>query len=788
MTVPSCSIFERIYSFLAPRRRWLFVATLLTVAVAALVSGRLRIQEDIAAMLPDDGSVAAGDFQLLQLAPFTRKVVITLKGPDPATLSAAADTLAASLQGAGIAKVTTGPTGAATGFFDWLGKTLPSLATGEDVARVGAMSTGEEVRRRLKESYDALLSPEGWGIKGNLQADPLSFSTVALEKMRFLNMIPQLRVVNNHFMSTDGKNALVVADSTVSMTDSAGSRLLLDRIQKSVAGLPQGVSATVVCGHRYTLLNADTIKRDLSLILVVNTIAVLAIYAIFLRSLSAIFVFLVPTSILVIASGVMGALDPNVYALTLGFGGVLLGIADEYAMLVYFSCRAGGKGIGAVTAEVARPVLFGAAGTLLSLGVMLLSSLPGQRQLALYGMTGIVASVILSLVVLPHLVGPLPAGQLPSTRFDLRCTLPRKAVIVVWLAVLAVCGWQATKVRFNGELQAVGMATPELKAAEEELARTWGDVRGKALVFAEGRDLDEALAVNDRLFARLSRRFPAGELVSVAPVLPCAATQAASRERWRSYWSDARTAQLAAELGREGARLGFSGDAFRPFLERLRANDCAATEAGMRDAGMEDLVASLIVRSPGVVRVLTMVPDTPAAVAVVEQELKGVPGVRLVSQTACAGRIGAAVVHDFMRYLTVTSVLVFALVAFIFRRPGRIALVLVPVVTGLVCMLGIMGMLGIDFTIFNIAATVLVIGLCVDYGIFTVCRLTEGTSHAAGRAVLVSGLTTLGGVGSLALAHHPSMHSIGITVLLGTGAGIPAALLVIPALCRKEGV
>jgi len=43
MTVPSCSIFERIYSFLAPRRRWLFVATLLTVAVAALVSGRLRI-------------------------------------------------------------------------------------------------------------------------------------------------------------------------------------------------------------------------------------------------------------------------------------------------------------------------------------------------------------------------------------------------------------------------------------------------------------------------------------------------------------------------------------------------------------------------------------------------------------------------------------------------------------------------------------------------------------------------------------------------------------------------
>lgn len=101
-------------------------------------------------------------------------------------------------------------------------------------------------------------------------------------------------------------------------------------------------------------------------------------------------------------------------------------------------------------------------------------------------------------------------------------------------------------------------------------------------------------------------------------------------------------------------------------------------------------------------------------------------------------------------------------------------------------MLGIMGMFGIEFNIFNIAATILIIGLCVDYGIFMVCRLTEGSDHTTNRAVLVSGLTTLAGLGALALAQHPSMYSIGITVLLGIGTGIPAALLVIPALCGKD--
>ena len=186
------------------------------------------------------------------------------------------------------------------------------------------------------------------------------------------------------------------------------------------------------------------------------------------------------------------------------------------------------------------------------------------------------------------------------------------------------------------------------------------------------------------------------------------------------------------------------------------------------------------------VRVLTLVPDTPRVVAALREDLRALPGVRLVSQSHFGDSVGKAIIHDFTRYMALTSALVFALLVAIFRTPSRIMLAMVPVVTGLVCMLGIMGMLGLEFNIFNIAATILIIGLCVDYGIFMVCKLTEGSDHTTNRSVLVSGLTTLAGLGALALARHPSMHSIGITVLLGIGAGIPAALLVIPALCSRE--
>jgi uncharacterized protein len=791
VTVPSIRFFERIYRYFAKHRMPLFAATLLVVALGAFASSRAHIEEDIVSMLPDDRSDVSRDFHLLQLAPFTRKIVITLKSQgntDPAALTEAADRLAAALAKEGLGKVTTGPAGISGNFFGWMGSALPSLATDEDLAKIAAATTPAEVKKRLTQNYVRLISPEGLALKESIQSDPLSLSSFALEKMRFLNLIPNMRLVNNHFVSADGRSALVVVDSSVGMTDAAGSRDLIARIDRGVAAsVPKGISATVLSGHRYTLANAGTIKHDLYLVLIINTIAVLAIYLLFLRSLSSVFVFLVPSSILLIASGLTAATQGNVFALTLGFGGVLLGIADEYAMLVYFSCRQGGKDHGIITAEVSRPVLFGAAGTLLSFGVMMLSTLPGQRQLAFYSMTGIVASLLISLIVLPHLIGQAPQGRLPLSDFGARWRLPRRAVIVVWLVLLAVCGWQATKVRFNGDLRAINFVPPELHQAEEEVKNTWGDMRGKALIFSEGKDLDSALALNDRVFRKISGKLPAGELVSLAPVLPGREQQQENRKRWIEFWSGGRAERLTADLSREGGALGFSNDAFAPFLSSLKnPSPDAATVDGLKGAGMGELVDSMIIRSPGVVRVLTLIPDSPQLVTVLARDLKTLTGVHVVSQTLFGDNLGRAIDRDFTRYMTLTSILVFVLVVLLFRKPKRIMLVLVPVATGLVCMLGIMGMLGLQFNIFNIAATILIIGLCVDYGIFMVCKLTEGSHHAANRAVLVSGLTTLAGLGSLAVASHPSMHSIGITVLLGIGTGIPTALFVIPALLQKE--
>jgi predicted RND superfamily exporter protein len=161
-------------------------------------------------------------------------------------------------------------------------------------------------------------------------------------------------------------------------------------------------------------------------------------------------------------------------------------------------------------------------------------------------------------------------------------------------------------------------------------------------------------------------------------------------------------------------------------------------------------------------------------------------GVHLVSQGRFRSIISKALVNNFTRYIVLALVIIIVSVSIFFRNFKKIILTLIPVATGLIFMFGAMGLMGIEFNLFNIVATILVIGLGVDLGIFMVCNLSEGYEHTANLGILLGGLTSFVGLGALTLARHPAMSSIGITVLLGLCGVIPSTLFVIPALYGRR--
>ncbi len=135
----------------------------------------------------------------------------------------------------------------------------------------------------------------------------------------------------------------------------------------------------------------------------------------------------------------------------------------------------------------------------------------------------------------------------------------------------------------------------------------------------------------------------------------------------------------------------------------------------------------------------------------------------------------------------------YALVAIIilvfihFRSISCVLLALLPVAMGTVWMLGIMGITGTPFNPANIMTLPLVIGIGVTNGIHILNRFAEEQNPSilalsTGKAVLVSGLATIAGFGSLIPAKHQGISSLGMVMSVGVAACMFAALTFLPAL------
>jgi predicted RND superfamily exporter protein len=126
-------------------------------------------------------------------------------------------------------------------------------------------------------------------------------------------------------------------------------------------------------------------------------------------------------------------------------------------------------------------------------------------------------------------------------------------------------------------------------------------------------------------------------------------------------------------------------------------------------------------------------------------------------------------------------------VLFHFRSALCVALALVPVGVGFLWLGGIMGFFNMQLNPANIMTLPLVIGIGVTNGIHILNRYAEEQTpnilaRSTGKAVLVSGLTAIAGFGSLILAKHQGIKSLGYVMSCGLATCMVAGLTFLPAL------
>ena len=134
------------------------------------------------------------------------------------------------------------------------------------------------------------------------------------------------------------------------------------------------------------------------------------------------------------------------------------------------------------------------------------------------------------------------------------------------------------------------------------------------------------------------------------------------------------------------------------------------------------------------------------------------------------------------------SLAAIAILVFVhFRSITCVILSLLPVGIGTVWMVGFMGWFDVPFNPANIMTLPLVIGIGVTSGIHILNRYAEERkpsilAKSTGKAVFVSALTTIVGFGSLMLAKHQGIASLGCVMAVGTTTCMLAALTFLPAI------
>jgi predicted RND superfamily exporter protein len=123
------------------------------------------------------------------------------------------------------------------------------------------------------------------------------------------------------------------------------------------------------------------------------------------------------------------------------------------------------------------------------------------------------------------------------------------------------------------------------------------------------------------------------------------------------------------------------------------------------------------------------------------------------------------------------------------RKVRDTALALVPLMLGLTWTLGLMAIGDLHFNLANVFGLPIMIGAAAEYGFNIVLRHREmAGSHeplamrSTLMAVLFNGLTTIAGFGSLLVAKHGGIFSLGLLLTVGATASLVASLVVLPSL------
>ena len=813
------SLFVAIYHFLASHRAAALSALTLAVVGAVGLAWQLGYEEDIGRFLPRNEQ-SARYAEVYQQLTGQQRIVVVCAGGSVDSIETALDVFEERVAALDSGHVVRNlqvrvDESRLLDLLTFVSHNAPYFMTDADWLRLDSL-LGQPgyVARQLRVNKEMLMLPTASTAMETMRSDPLHLFAPMIKRLEGFKMSERFTTTDGYVFTADGGAALAFLESPYGISESLHNNeleQLLNQAMDETARSVGNVRLSAVGAPLVAVGNANQIKRDSVLAVSLAVSLILLVLILHYRKLS--YLLWIGASLLfgwLFAIAGMGLVRPSVSVIVLGIGSVIIGIAVNYPLHFLDHYRQTGDGLQTLK-DMVKPLLIGNITTVSAFLCLVWLDAAAMRDLGLFGSLMLVGTIVFVLVVLPQTcpsrLSPVTAlsggGAAPDSNegHTPGQTAPaggeraekqgwQKAVRVVFFVLATlVLGYFSLKTSFDSDIRHINYMTAQQQEGMQLLSGLQQE--GSVFVVAEGATLDEALEHHERVVQPVLQELAADSVVSrvsgVGHFLPSTDAQRRAVERWNAYWQAHRD-DLLRQLGEASRAEGFAADAFQPFVDMV--SEQATVKPASHFKVVSDYLAGAYVIDKGeTVRVVSYVQtdDEPTVKQRLQGQAAAAGGGAFAFSSADVGSQLVEILSDSFNYIG--FVCGFVVFAFLWLSFGSIEVALMsflPLAVSWVWILGAMQLLGVQFNIVNIILATFIFGQGDDYTIF----ITEGLLYEYAtsrrrlssyrRSVALSAVLMFIGMGTLVIARHPALRSLGEVTIIGMGVVVVMAYYLPP--------
>ena len=794
-------LFISIYYWFRKHKVAFWLSMLASLAVFALMASRIKIEEDISAFFPKSGGNRTMMEVFSNMRISDRLIVLFTSGGDECqddSLFNASDRLEEMLEDEpGLVRNYSGrlSAGDLTGMADFIREHLPSFMSEEDFEYIEKLDNQEFIDSLIRNDYLSLISPAGFALTDYIMSDPLGVSTGVMSRLSDLNPASEYVVRDGHVFSPDGRTMLAFIDPAHHSGETGYNDKLISHIESCLDTLADefpSVSAHYFGGPAVGVYNARQIKKDtLYTSIVALVIIVLFILAVFKRRRS---VFLILCPVLygaVFALAMASLFQSSISGIAIGSGAAIMGVALSYSIHL-LAHQNHVRDVVQLLEEICSPLVIGSITTIGAFVGLLFTSSQLLSDFGLFAAFTLVGTMLYCLLFLPQfLVGSedLREGRILSIIGKISSyPFERNRKLVAGLVLLtAVCCFTSTKVGFNSDMMSLNYWEPHLKESEEILTAQTDNGSKTVMFISTGKTAEEAFTNYHKTARMLDSLKNTGLLESTdnaGAFLRSPSEQEKSSGRWKEFWSPERTERIKSMVRKSASGCGFREDAFDIAVDRL--STAGASVDFFSESALPEAFGSWIAGSDNLRMLISRAVIDTDNIPEVYGAFSDCDEVVVFDQAYFTNQAAETVNNDFYLILYISSFLIFFVLWLSYGRLELALLSFLPMFVSWLIIIGLMGIIGMQFNIVNIILSTFIFGMGDDFSIF----ILEGLlyKYKTGKALLgshktaifFSSFTMVVGIGALVFARHPALHSIAVITILGMLAVVLVAYILEP--------